>query len=221
MFLIDSMPWSFLKRCFTGAAGSSYVSDIKEDAESIDKYKEAWGNFYCVKEDLYNIEHSGDQVVKTSAVKEKYAPMSKASLFDHMYRNLDILDVKACALLSSTSIFSGFASIMLARLKSPDWKWSIPLLGITFLSFLSVIFAIRVVWVFWSKTEEFEETDLNKLTSTLIVVRNQRTFYYRTAWYLHFSVIVFLYMYLLLHVVFSEFLFSSSPAIMMNLRLSC
>jgi hypothetical protein len=74
--------------------------DIRLSPASIDNYIESWAYFHFVKEEERQKNFSN------------HSPQAYAALFDHMYGNLNILEQKTRALISSTSMLTAILSLL-------------------------------------------------------------------------------------------------------------
>ncbi len=119
-------------------------------------------------------------------------------VFNHLYNCLTILDDKFSALLTFNSII--IAVFALFIIDTDDLTALIFLLYTGISSVLiSCFLLLLVVWVHWSKTEDFNNLDQHGLT--LLMVRRQRTIIYRTAWYLSTFSVACLFLYLAIHII--------------------
>jgi hypothetical protein len=160
-------------------------SDVPVRLEPIKKYVDAWYHFFAIKE-----ARSGRDKTDIEA-ESSFIAEAKAALFEHLYANLSILDVKAGVLLTSTSIFT--AILTLAALQTWISFGAVLRLWVVvdlIVSAVSVLFVLLVVYVRWSEADELETSTLDSLVEELVAIRNRRTRNYRIGYLLHYAVIV-------------------------------
>jgi hypothetical protein len=102
--------------------------------------------------------------------------------FEHnyLYNCLSILDVKATALLQFDSILIAASSFVLASISKDITAGSITVFAALVFSGLSSFCCLDVIWIHWTDTTEFHDSD--RLFVRLLEVRNRRTVAYRLAW---------------------------------------
>lgn len=160
-------------------------ADTRTDRTSVLNYIDAWSCFWLVKEGRYNEKSSQDEL-------KKLAPSAYGALVDHVYQNLTILDAKSNVLIASASIFTAALGIILSTGHSLNENWLVVSLSVTtFISLISVIFTLSVVYVHWSSAADLNDLHIVNHVYRLVDIRNSRTLRFRIAWTLHIVVIVF------------------------------
>lgn len=164
--------------------------DIRLNPASIDRYIESYAYFHFVKEAEPVTDWSSEDFITNT-------PQAYAALFDHMYGNLNILDGKARALISSTSILTAILSILIFQFEHAEVFFISCLLTATLFSLFSMFLGVLVVSLYWSTADQLRQPDLRALVVNLVKVRNRRTICYRLAWILHLVVMAVAFLLLL------------------------
>lgn len=164
--------------------------DIRLNSASIERYIKSWAYFHFVKEAEPIADWRREDFIK-------HSPQAYAALFDHMYGNLNILDGKARALISSTSILTAILSILIFKFEHAEGFFTDCLLIATLFSLFSMFLGVLVVSLYWSTPDQLRQPDLRALVVNLVKVRNRRTICYRLAWLLHLVVMAVAFLLLL------------------------
>jgi len=99
---------------------------------------------------------------------------------DYLYSCLNILDGKAHGLLTYDSIVLAAASLVLTVFSRNTTAGSVLIIIALVLSALAASLCLSVIWIYWTETIEFQES--NGLFVHLLRIRNRRTIAYRLSW---------------------------------------
>ena len=177
--------------------------DLPRKDNDVNDYISAWIFFYCVREGIFledncissdlliaNNEYTGHTIQKIKPIIGR----AKAALWDHMYDNLTILDGKARALLSSTSILTAILGWLFVDIHD-TWSrpvWTVVTMFVVIFSLLSIALSVSVFRVCWSTPDDYRQPTLDSLVRRVVRTRSGRTLRYRVASFLHYLVIAYI-----------------------------
>jgi hypothetical protein len=101
-------------------------------------------------------------------------------IHEYLYACLSVLDTKAQVLLGYDALIMAATSIVLSVVPDGTSVGKGLIIAALATSGASSILCLPVVWVQWTDTDEFEQTEDS--FNRLLVIRNRRTISYRVAW---------------------------------------
>lgn len=104
----------------------------------------------------------------------------REELHAYLYSCLSVLDTKAQVLLGYDALIMGATSIVLSVVPDGTSVGKALIVAALATSGVSSMLCLPVVWVRWTDTDEFEQTEDS--FNRLLVIRNRRTISYRAAW---------------------------------------
>lgn len=104
----------------------------------------------------------------------------REEIHEYLYACLSVLDAKAQVLLGYDALIMAATSIVLSVVPDGNSVGKGLIIAALATSGVSSMLCLPVVWVQWTDTEEFEQTE--DAFNRLLVIRNRRTISYRVAW---------------------------------------
>jgi hypothetical protein len=125
--------------------------------------------------------YTGDEKSRhLSAIRNLRPHADEVFEHDHLYTCLNILDSKAIGLLTYDAIVLAATSLVLSISRHTFAAGPIVIFFSLILTAVAASLCLRVIWVFWTETPDFEDPQC--VFIKLLDVRNRRTICYRLAW---------------------------------------